>query len=79
MFVTRLEKYDNIDTSLSLNDKKDDESLKTNKDGNLSEIIINNRSRFWKSIIDQLGQIPNINLDLKKQQENCAKLQKSVN
>ncbi|MGN6630113.1 MAG: hypothetical protein ACTHKJ_09625 [Candidatus Nitrosocosmicus sp.] len=77
--VTRLDKYNNIDTSFSGNDKKDGAAAKTNKERILSEINNNNtRSRFWKSVVDQLVQIQDMNLDLQKQQENYSKLQKKV-
>ena len=77
--VTRLGKYNNFDTSFSSNYQKDSANIKANKDGNLSEINNNNtRSRFWKSIVDQLAQIQDMDLELKKQQESYAKLQKKV-
>ena len=78
--VTRFEKHNNIDTNSSLNEQKDGPIVKTNKDGNLFGINNNNnRSGFWKSLVDRLGQMQDINLELKKQQENHIKLQKKVN
>ena len=65
--------------SFTLNDQKDRLNVKKIEDGALSEINSNNnRSRFGKLFVEKLGQIQDINLELKKQQENSAKLKKKL-
>ena len=57
---------------------KDSLNVKKIEDGALSAINSNNnRSRFGKLFVEKLGQIQDINLELKKQQENSAKLKKN--
>jgi hypothetical protein len=60
----------NTDSSSSQNTKDKDTAKR---------IIVNSRSEYWSSLIEELKKYENIKVAIKKQQENHDKLQKKVN
>ncbi len=66
--------------SFPLNLQNDNDNT-TSKDIKDTSLIYNNntdRTKYWKSFIDQLEKLKDIQLDMKEQMENQKKIQKEV-
>ena len=62
------------------NHNTDSSSSQNIKDNDMDKrIIVNSRSEYWNSLIEELKKYENIKVAIKKQQENHDKLQKQVN